>query len=489
MKFLILISLIVILLSIFKLKNKIENFTDNKKPKKIAFLFLIYDKINYENLWYQFFKNIDRQFYNIYIHYKINNKLQYFEENKLSSDKIINTAWGSFSLVQAQNILLKEALKDESNYKMIFISGTTIPIKNFKEIYDINIKDNNSHFTLFKNQLKVSRCKNLYENIGRENVLKSYQWCILNRDHSKFLSDNEQKYQVWNTYDSNLEFEECVPDEHYYISYLLLNKKNNLEKHYFDDFGTYVDWFNGDPFEFTNISRKELFTLVNSDYMFCRKILENSISVPLQNFLQNYFNKYNKNKFTYIYIPNVFTLYFEELGNEINQLWGRNDIELFDLVNKSKFKNKSYLEFYRVPPENVNNFPKNNFCVVINPIRRLILTYINFDIKNKFENFEESKFEEFVNKINTEIIEKDLNFLYQHKYLVKKNKLFVDNILQIEDDTRMNRFFNNKFNVNVNINISKVNMLYDKLNNEIKEKIYKLYKKDFDYLNYKFRKL
>ena len=46
---------------------------ENTHNKKIALCFLIYDKINNEQLWYDWLKNVDTQKYTIYIHYK-NNK-------------------------------------------------------------------------------------------------------------------------------------------------------------------------------------------------------------------------------------------------------------------------------------------------------------------------------------------------------------------------------------------------------------------------------
>ena len=48
--------------------------------KKIAFCFLIYDIINHEELWNIFFKNVDANKYTIYIHYKFNKPLKYFEK-------------------------------------------------------------------------------------------------------------------------------------------------------------------------------------------------------------------------------------------------------------------------------------------------------------------------------------------------------------------------------------------------------------------------
>ena len=88
--------------------------------KKIAFCFLIYDIINHEEIWNIFFKNIDINKYNIYIHYKTNVPLKYFEKYKLNN--CIDTKWGDISLVQAQNILYTEALKDTDNQHFINVS-------------------------------------------------------------------------------------------------------------------------------------------------------------------------------------------------------------------------------------------------------------------------------------------------------------------------------------------------------------------------------
>ena len=55
--------------------------------KKIAFCFLINDVINHEELWYTFFKNIPQDKYNIYIHYKIDFPLKYFDIYKIDDGR------------------------------------------------------------------------------------------------------------------------------------------------------------------------------------------------------------------------------------------------------------------------------------------------------------------------------------------------------------------------------------------------------------------
>jgi hypothetical protein len=53
--------------------------------KVLGFCFLIYDIINYEKLWYYWLKNIDTKKYRIYIHYKNDVELKYFEKYKLNN--------------------------------------------------------------------------------------------------------------------------------------------------------------------------------------------------------------------------------------------------------------------------------------------------------------------------------------------------------------------------------------------------------------------
>jgi len=53
---------------------------------KIAFIFLIYNVINHEELWHMFFSNIDKSKYSIYIHYKYDERLEYLEEFKVAKN-------------------------------------------------------------------------------------------------------------------------------------------------------------------------------------------------------------------------------------------------------------------------------------------------------------------------------------------------------------------------------------------------------------------
>ena len=113
--------------------------------KKIAFCFLIYDKINLEELWKLFFRDVDTNKYNIYIHYKVNTPLKYFEKYKL--DECIETKYGDVSLIHAHNLLFKKAYEDDC-YKLISLSQACIPFKSFEYIYNFLCKDNYGHFNI-----------------------------------------------------------------------------------------------------------------------------------------------------------------------------------------------------------------------------------------------------------------------------------------------------------------------------------------------------
>lgn len=113
--------------------------------KVIGFCFLIYDIINHEELWNNWFKNVDKKKYKIYIHYKYDVRLKYFEKYKL--DNCIETKYGDITIVHAHNMLFKQAY-DDGCIKIISLSQACIPLKTFDYIYSFLTKDQFSHFNI-----------------------------------------------------------------------------------------------------------------------------------------------------------------------------------------------------------------------------------------------------------------------------------------------------------------------------------------------------
>lgn len=78
---------------------------------KIAFLFLLYDIINHENIWFQFFNGISTNKYNIYIHYKSDDKLEFFNDYKLNINKTTSTKYADISIVKGSEYIDKRGIK------------------------------------------------------------------------------------------------------------------------------------------------------------------------------------------------------------------------------------------------------------------------------------------------------------------------------------------------------------------------------------------
>ena len=153
---------------------------------KIAFLFLIYDIINHESIWFNFFNGISKDKYNIYIHYKTNDNLDFFNDYKINNTLNINTKYADISIVKAQNILIKEALKDKNNKHFIFLSGSCIPLKSFNYIYNL-LDTKHSYFHVAHPNDCFPDCEVALKYIPKKHINKASQWCILNRPHSELL--------------------------------------------------------------------------------------------------------------------------------------------------------------------------------------------------------------------------------------------------------------------------------------------------------------
>jgi hypothetical protein len=249
---------------------------------KIAFLFMIYDLIEKEDLWYNFFKDIDINKFSIYIHGKDNNQIKFkhdFFKNYIIKENY-PTEWACYSLVHLQNRLLELALIDENNKKFILLSGTHIPLHKFDFIYDLLIKNDKSYisFEHYSNQtsdlLNRFTTINNYKNYNLYNWYYASQWSILNRNISKFILDNEKEF--------NMIFSKSkYPDEYAYINYIIENKKfKNIinKKTSYISLVKSVDCkkYRSRPHTFDNNEINErLINNIKTSYLFMRKIVNN----------------------------------------------------------------------------------------------------------------------------------------------------------------------------------------------------------------------
>ena len=242
--------------------------------KKIAFCFLIYDIINHEELWNLFFQNVDTNKYNIYIHYKSNKPLKYFEKYKLNN--CIETEYATYTLSLAYNILFREAYQDIDNYKFIILSGACVPFKNFNFIYNKLTMDNFGYFNICPQSQCFPMCNCLINKIKTQLISKSHSWFILNRILVEQLCFD--KDDILKTYYFNIH----ASEEYFYYTFIkILNLENNIitTLNSSNDGTTFTNWkgtdykypCNNGLKNYAYITEDELYYLMNSKCLFGRK--------------------------------------------------------------------------------------------------------------------------------------------------------------------------------------------------------------------------
>jgi GR25 family glycosyltransferase involved in LPS biosynthesis len=252
-----------------------ENFSNNKK---IALCFLIYDKINHEDIWFKWLNNINKNKYNIYIHFKENKKLKYFEQYKLKNT--IDTCWGCLSIVNAQLLILKEALKDKNNKHFIWLSQSCIPFKSFNYVYNY-LDINKSYYNGSPDSQVFPRANKALKYIKKENIKKYSMPSIICKKHAQVFVNNEKNINIWFKDINNV-------DEIVFLTILYHNKLQNeiiITNNISIDAIIYTKWddmnnnkkFNNSvltkttPYSYKHIGNDELDYLINSKSLFGRK--------------------------------------------------------------------------------------------------------------------------------------------------------------------------------------------------------------------------
>ena len=240
---------------------------------KIAFCFLIYDVINHEDIWNIFFNNVDKNKYNIYIHYKYNKPLKHFEKYKLNN--CIETKYENQTIPLAYNILFREAFKDLDNYKFQIMSGSCIPMKSFDYIYNQLTLDNYGYFNVCPQSQCFPNCNYLLNVIDKQFISKSHNWFVLNRNLVENLCFDDD---FINKHYSSI----YAPAEYFYYTFIkILNLENEIitTQNVANDATTFTNWAGMDykyPVSngiknYSSISEDELLYLLNSKCLYGRK--------------------------------------------------------------------------------------------------------------------------------------------------------------------------------------------------------------------------
>ena len=188
--------IVVLLVFLFKyLNHKLKKqYTNSTEKKKLAFCFLIYGQIHNIKYWNQFFKNVDKSKYNIYIHFKNDKDIKNYNKYKLSN--CIPTAYGDISVVMAQILILKEALKDKNNKHFIWLSGNCLPLKSFDTIYNY-LDTTKSYYNISPDSQVFPRADKALKYLPKNKLKKANMASIINRKHAKVFVDHNDKIKLW----------------------------------------------------------------------------------------------------------------------------------------------------------------------------------------------------------------------------------------------------------------------------------------------------
>ena len=215
--------------------------------------------------WNSFFKNINTDLYQVWIHPKsfIHKHLYEFPIHVVQN-KVITINKSHISIVKAMLQLFKEAIEHKNECKIIFCSQNCIPLYDFN-FYHKFVNDLDKSIVSFINY----NCKDRYIQLNSE--LKKYisyagfgkqqPNMILNYDDAKLLVKN----------DLTLYFKHMTcPDEHYFINVLLYIFKRNIIKSQ-THFCNY-DLHKTQALEFNNPSDELKKIIKNMGFLFMRKV-------------------------------------------------------------------------------------------------------------------------------------------------------------------------------------------------------------------------
>jgi hypothetical protein len=151
--------------------------------KKIAFLLLTIDDINFPSIWDKYLANNEDK-YTFYTHAKNPQNIKWRKESIIKN--LVDTEWGF--ITRAYIELLKAALIDKDNYKFITISESCVPIQSFDAFYNDVINDERSWIKLL--EITPYKKANVLKHTDKDFIHHYARWCI-NRHHTKKILSND----------------------------------------------------------------------------------------------------------------------------------------------------------------------------------------------------------------------------------------------------------------------------------------------------------
>lgn len=208
-------------------------------PPKIAFCFLLYDRVIHRKIWEEFFSQDEDDLHTIYSHVKNTKKStsKWIKDAKIDT---VETSWCGEGLVLAWVNMIKEGLKDPDNKYFCILSGECIPLYNFYKTYKKITKK-------YKSRINAQ----LNEAYRLTGLVYADQWAILTRREAELLVDviYTQEGMDWtdDIYNRLLnpnkeELPYSCPDEIYPVNWFLKKYQYSYKNKIDSKVSTYTHW-------------------------------------------------------------------------------------------------------------------------------------------------------------------------------------------------------------------------------------------------------
>lgn len=226
---------------------------------KLAILFLTRGNIHNPSLWEKFISDSQGKAV-VYAHAKNKEAVsQSIIKNNLIPEHI-DTAWGNISLVRAQNLLLKNAIKDPDITHFAFVSESCIPIKSWEYVERTIIADPRSRLNIRDwVHLEHEHKRRKPAGIAEANWKFHSQWVLLDRKMAELILKEDMT--------SIFERSHAI-DEHYYGTLFslhgVLDGINYIHM-------TLVDWRGGKPIAYDTVTPEHQEKMDASPCFFARK--------------------------------------------------------------------------------------------------------------------------------------------------------------------------------------------------------------------------
>ncbi len=200
--------------------------------KKIAFLFLTIDNVNFPKIWESYFRGHENK-YTIYCHPKNPNDVT-IEWMKLNIiNNLVPTGWGY--IVGAYKNLFTEASKNPDNYKFVTISESCLPLVPFDIFYNKIFNDDiKTSYVKFMKITSYDMGQRIQTNAGYKNYnfIKHYARFCLSRYHVEKILKKTKDFEF---------FEKMHIGDEFFLT--MLNDNNNIQNDHVKDFViTYDNW-------------------------------------------------------------------------------------------------------------------------------------------------------------------------------------------------------------------------------------------------------